>query len=192
MVNKRRQRFLDYFNGPPLKGSREALIRRTEYTKGRISQFFNEKQPFGERAASELAQRLGLPPDYFERDEPNHIYPLGEAAPVDNLSVLTAEEHRLVYDVRDLLPEDREHFLAEIRTRAAQMRKHAQLVLDRAGVTAPATDERVARHIKPAPPWQGEERRQPPPRPVEKDRRRVYYEYDSPPPPSHIKKRGSQ
>lgn len=35
-------------------------------TKGRISQLFDDNQPFGERAAAGLAERLGLPSDVFE------------------------------------------------------------------------------------------------------------------------------
>lgn len=68
MENRRRDRFIAYFNGPPLKGDRELLIRKTGYTKGRVSQFFDRDQPFGERAARALAERLGLDADYFERE----------------------------------------------------------------------------------------------------------------------------
>jgi hypothetical protein len=65
MQNARRSRFLDYFNGP-LKGSREVLMKRTGLTKGRVSQLFDENQPFGELAARNLAEKLGLASDYFE------------------------------------------------------------------------------------------------------------------------------
>ena len=61
----RRALFESWFSGPPLKGDREALIRRTGYTKGRISQFFDPEQPFGERAARSLAERLGFPKEFF-------------------------------------------------------------------------------------------------------------------------------
>jgi len=40
----------------------------------------------------------------------------------------------VVDDLRELLPEDRERFIADIRARAEQMRKHADMVLRRAGV----------------------------------------------------------
>jgi len=56
----RRKAFLTWFLGPAMKGDRESLIRTTCYTKGRISQLFNESEPFGERAARELSRRLGL------------------------------------------------------------------------------------------------------------------------------------
>ena len=63
----RRRRFLAYFR-TTLSGDRGRLIAKTGYTKGRVSQLFDDAQPFGERAASSLAGRLGLPADYFERD----------------------------------------------------------------------------------------------------------------------------
>lgn len=61
----RRSHFEAWFAGPPMNGDREALIRRSGYTKGRISQFFDPGQSFGERAARSLAKRLGLPPEFF-------------------------------------------------------------------------------------------------------------------------------
>ena len=68
MKNTRRSRLVAYFNGPAMKGSRELLINRSGLTKGRIAQFFDEKQPFGELAARGLARRLDLVEDFFERD----------------------------------------------------------------------------------------------------------------------------
>lgn len=69
MDKERRRRFIAYFDGPPLCGDRQRLIQRTRYTKGRVAQFFDEDQPFGEKAARNLALRLGLKGDAFERDE---------------------------------------------------------------------------------------------------------------------------
>lgn len=64
----RRRRFVDYFLGKAINGDRAELIRKSGLTKGRIAQFFDSRQAFGERAARSLAQRLRLPSDYFERD----------------------------------------------------------------------------------------------------------------------------
>lgn len=61
----RRALFDAWFAGPPMNGDREALIRKSGYTKGRISQLFDPSQQFGERAARSLAQRLGLPAETF-------------------------------------------------------------------------------------------------------------------------------
>ena len=64
----RRRRFVDYFLGKAINGDRAELIRKSGLTKGRIAQFFDSRQAFGERAARSLAQRLRLPSDYFEQD----------------------------------------------------------------------------------------------------------------------------
>lgn len=61
----RRKAFQEWFAGPPLNGDREALILKTGYTKGRISQLFNEDEQFGERAARSLAKRLMLADEFF-------------------------------------------------------------------------------------------------------------------------------
>jgi len=66
--NDRRRRFIAYFNGPPMNGDREKLIKRSRLTKGRVAQYFDEHQAFGERAAVNLALRLGLREDFFLRD----------------------------------------------------------------------------------------------------------------------------
>lgn len=42
-------------------------MQKTGLTKGRVSQLFDESQPFGELAARNLAEKLGLAQDYFER-----------------------------------------------------------------------------------------------------------------------------
>lgn len=97
MENPRRRRFLDYFNGP-LKGDRELLIRRSRYTKGRISQLFDDEQPFGEGAARNLAVRLGLAPDYFEREH--------EAGSLD------AETMEVAKRYGQMSPEERQRFRA--------------------------------------------------------------------------------
>lgn len=63
--DERRQRFVDYFQRE-LKGDRARLMAKTGLTKGRVSQLFKEDQPFGEKAAAALAEKLGLPGDYFD------------------------------------------------------------------------------------------------------------------------------
>jgi hypothetical protein len=72
MNAERRRRLIAYvkahFGGPFGSIDRNKLMARTGLTKGRISQLFDEGQPFGERAARAMAERLGLRLDYFERD----------------------------------------------------------------------------------------------------------------------------
>jgi hypothetical protein len=105
MENRRRDRFIAYFNGPPLRGDRELLIRRSGYTKGRISQFFDSDQPFGERAARALAERLGLVPDYFEHD--------ASMAPKMAYRDLNGFEAQLVELFRKLTPEQQHEHLID-------------------------------------------------------------------------------
>jgi hypothetical protein len=107
MENRRRDRFIAYFNGPPLKGDRELLIRKSGYTKGRISQFFDDEQPFGERAARALAERLGLSPDYFERD------PAQAPKPAMAYRDLNGFEAQLIELFRKLTPEQQHAHLID-------------------------------------------------------------------------------
>lgn len=102
MDSERRARFVAWFEGPPLRGDRDRLMKLTGYTKGRVSQFFDEKQPFGQVAARNLAIKVGLPPDAFERKT---------AGPAE-ISGLSAEaiEIARVYD--SLPPEERRKMLA--------------------------------------------------------------------------------
>lgn len=69
----RRTQFVAWFAGPPMNGDREALIRKSGLTKGRISQLFDSEQPFGERAARTLAQSLGLPSEFFNTPADAHF-----------------------------------------------------------------------------------------------------------------------
>lgn len=62
----RRQHFKSWFDLGPFKGDRAKLLRKTGLTKGRITQLLDGNEPFGERAATNLARRLGLKDDYFE------------------------------------------------------------------------------------------------------------------------------
>lgn len=71
MQNARRERFVAFFSDPngPIKGSREVLMKKAGISKGRVSQLFDERQPFGELAARNLAEALKLPPNFFEMDQ---------------------------------------------------------------------------------------------------------------------------
>lgn len=115
MENRRRDRFIAYFNGPPLRGDRELLIRKSGYTKGRISQFFDKDQPFGERAARTLAERLGLDADFFERDTGSTPRP--QMAYRD----LNGFEAQLVELFRKLTPEQQHEQLIEFNDRVNRL-----------------------------------------------------------------------
>lgn len=47
------------------KGRLTRVLTSRGMTKGRVSQLFDERQPFGERAAENLARKLGKVADYF-------------------------------------------------------------------------------------------------------------------------------
>jgi len=65
----RRRRFIAAFNAKPFNGDRAKFMAKTKYSKGRLTQLFDEKEAFGQLAASRVAVRMGLPVDAFERDE---------------------------------------------------------------------------------------------------------------------------
>jgi hypothetical protein len=65
----RRRRFIATFKAKPWNEDRAKFMRETGYSKGRVSQFLDPKQPFGERAAREVALKMGLDADAFESDE---------------------------------------------------------------------------------------------------------------------------
>lgn len=95
--DQRRARFLEWFRAHMGEGpdARAKFMRRTGYTKGRVSQLFNPAEPFGERVAAAIAERLGIPPDSFFTGsslEPQPVKTSGEPL------VLTSEEVRFAYD----------------------------------------------------------------------------------------------
>lgn len=85
--DKRRRRFMAYFD-VAFKGDRARFMQKTKFSPGRVSQLFDDRQPFGEKAARSLAERLGLDHEYFERDVPS---PAGDAAS-DPLAAVLLEE----------------------------------------------------------------------------------------------------
>jgi hypothetical protein len=48
------------------KGDRSAFLEQSGLTKGRLSQLLDKDEPFGDRAARNLEERLQLPPGYFD------------------------------------------------------------------------------------------------------------------------------
>lgn len=137
----RRRRFIAWFSEKPCKGDREKLIALTGYTKGRISQLFDDNQPFGERAASNLAEKLGLPQDYFEAysatdsglrlsvAEPTPAPPPPPADFKDRHQV-TESEWATLNAVKLLMSEQE---IAELRERARRLEERAREHLQNLG-----------------------------------------------------------
>lgn len=119
----RRHRFESWFTakyGPP--DSADARKRfmadsgntgEAPLTKGRVSQLFDVRQPFGEKAARQLALRFGLAEEYFL-----HVMPeLEEAANPERAMA----EMRVLLDLRDLMrinPETHERVVGYIQKMA--------------------------------------------------------------------------
>lgn len=49
--------------------ARAKFQKKTGYSKGRITQLLDKNEPFGERAAENVARRAGLALDFFENPE---------------------------------------------------------------------------------------------------------------------------
>lgn len=109
----RRAAFRAYFERN-LEGDRAAFMRRTKYTKGRLNQFLDDDQPFGERAATNVARKLGLAPDYFLRGADRTEVEAQNAAPA-----LSLEESDLLRLWRPLLSDQREILMAELQRQHA-------------------------------------------------------------------------
>lgn len=63
-----------------LGGDRALFLRRSGLSKGRATQILTGEEPFGERAAENLARAAGLPDDYFvsRAARPANSAPLAE------------------------------------------------------------------------------------------------------------------
>jgi len=129
----RRQRLLDLFDGPRFKNDRAKLIRESGVSKGRISQLFDPRQAFGERAARDLAARLALPPNYFDlpyATQPVAVLPPRVASalppsPDFEARDVSDSEYALLEDLR-VLPEEE---IAVLRDRAAKNRMHVDRII---------------------------------------------------------------
>lgn len=79
-------------------------------TKGRVTQLFDETEPFGERAAKSLGERFGLGADYFLHDRPGRAKTMGE---------LNGYEGQLVTLFRQLGADDQQAALRGLTAKVA-------------------------------------------------------------------------
>lgn len=118
----RRRRFIAWHEATfgTERGAKKSLMDETgkhghpAYSKGRITQFFDPSEPFGEDAAVELALRLGKPPNFFL---------------VDHVAEPTAEY--LVSGLADLLrinPETHERVVVQLTAMIEGARASDQLL----------------------------------------------------------------
>lgn len=146
------------------KVSTRVMADYCEVTPGAVSNWFSTGRITKENLVK-VADRLAVSVEDLisgavgERDD-LPLAPADSAKPrPDSKLMLSIDELELVLNMRELLPEDREAFFGEVKERSARMRQHARLVLERAGVASPASDERVAEWIKAAPTIDMPERR---------------------------------
>lgn len=98
MKDIRKKRLSALLAGSPYHGDRGAFLRDSGLSKGRLSQLLDPNEPFGDVAARNLVESLGLKDGYFESDdsEPVQIDPpaksTGEAS-------ATAMEIAMLYDL---------------------------------------------------------------------------------------------
>lgn len=86
MDAERRRRFKEWFAS--VYGEKEDARTRfmtdsagngaLPLSKGRVTQLFDETEPFGERAAKSLGERFGLGADYFLHDRPGRAKTMGD------------------------------------------------------------------------------------------------------------------
>lgn len=129
-MDARRKRFLDWYAAhyKPGADGRAAFMQKTKLTKGRVTQLFNEKEPFGERAAVALAGRLGLPDDAFLKDRPSQSPPPPPPSNFADARVVSESDWALLQDVLTAATEDE---LKEIRQRAALINGRVQDIVRR-------------------------------------------------------------
>lgn len=133
MDTERRARFKAWFEqtfpGPDGRARFMALFaqRGHSITKGRVSQLFDEKEPFGERAARSLEEKLGLERGLFDRAEP--------AATAQNVQPVSGSRPDYAESISDTLGDS-------LMTLHGEMSRRA---VDALGVLARAPDSPRAR-----------------------------------------------
>lgn len=160
MENVRRRRFRAWYKatyGEDCAEARAKFMADTQLTKGRVSQFFDDDQPFGERAAANLADRLGLGFDYFERD---HSYAKNPADPDfvvrnDGLTAVYAKTVDNLREIERLNPQNFAALVEQINKFTEGLKATDELLRGRHQVTGYVSPERAADALK-RPPGTGE------------------------------------
>ena len=151
MTNPRRRRFIAYFDGP-LKGSRDLLMKRTGLTKGRVSQLFDDTKPFGELAARNIAEKLGLAPDFFEQDAPGAPKAPSDVPNADLRGLhISDSEWAMLQDFKLLPDDDQERMRLDAKAKADAIRHGVEQELARLGIRRPVSDAVVEANFPPPP-----------------------------------------
>lgn len=130
MDNPLRRRFLAWFErtygetdtSEKKEEARRKFMGKTGYTKGRVTQLFDPDEPLENKAARNIAERIGKPADYFLVDRPEFGHsPERERALV---------EGRVLDDLRDIEridPEAYKKLLSNLRIVADGVRASEQM-----------------------------------------------------------------
>lgn len=121
------------------RGDRARFLEKTGYSKARLTQILNANEPFGEEAASNVAARLGLDPEYFNRAA-------AELA-LDRREPMSLERAIEVLEAyMSSAPAHNREGIAGLFNTFAMTGKISRRAL-RALMAAPASDERVDRNL---------------------------------------------
>lgn len=122
-------------------GGASALALHIGTPKTHISALLAGSRGIGDQLAAKLERKCEKPAGWMDEQHEEEVlkHPRGAfiiAGPDDSAVGVSPskEDIQLLADLYELLPEDRERFVSEIRARAEQMRKHADVILRRAGV----------------------------------------------------------
>lgn len=134
MKDARRARLTHLFE-TTFKGDRAKFMKATGLTKGRITQLFDPKEPFGELAARRLAEQLGLRPDYFEAADASVAEPVAPygvkpppAKPAPGFKdPVNDTGWQVMHDLEDLHPDDKAAWIAELHRQAEKAREISRM-----------------------------------------------------------------
>lgn len=147
-------RLAELFPQPRERGLQAAIQRLCKVKGATVSAWFNlpGKVSTMERAYAELIcakynpnispawlAEGTLPKLLGDGATPAAMRPAGPpapSAPSGAFNAITADEQRLLDDIRVLMDSDREHYTAEIAAKAAQMREHMEKLLQQFGSKA--------------------------------------------------------
>jgi hypothetical protein len=139
MSDATRRAALRRYLADKLKGDRATLMRKSGLSKGRITQLFDDEEPFGERAARALAVKCGLEPEYF-----NHVESDSAAMQLD------PDQIELLRLWEPLFEDQKLELMESLRLAHKHALRAAEEIVKR-GLVNTAKPERVAANFKPAP-----------------------------------------
>lgn len=149
-MKQRRRAWFKHLLKTRFKDDRAAFMKETGYTKGRVAQFLNPKQAFGERASRELASRIkGLNEDYFE----NPAWP-ADSNPIEARII---EMTTALREIHALDPQRFESVDANLTALVQSLKATDQILRESHGITGYVKPARAEETLGKA------DKRQPPP-----------------------------